>query len=1097
MKKFFLFLICAFAMMSSKAETTFTVGSLNYSFLSNGEVQCDGFSTTALAQNAVSVHIPGRVAYNGTEYKVYSVGPIAFKYCSSLKNVYVDWGIVEIGQQAFYGCSALTNVQLPSTVTSILENAFADCTSMAVFAIAAATPPTTASTSFARMKKCAVHVSTEQALYKFNNSSVWTGIDSDATVARTPSLAYDLLSSGRYYVIHSDRNVSSNSAKATLIGVDSSVTFIAITSVTDDISVTFGDCSQGYTANVTKIADKACLNNTRITSVGRHDLGPITGFEEVGTSAFEGCTSLTFACIPCGSINSNAFMDCTALSEVQLYSTANMDNGVRWIGSNAFSGCTNLHELLVTSTHLALFVGEFGTTASDFKCYVPLKTYYYNCSNKSDEYLQKIYPFVKPENEWTAISCFRPLQLPSNAEFYIVESVTKSGNNFVANKKRVTGNVAANTGMLMKATPGAIYRLNYASYGTGYPNNKLHGVQGNYYEPETYTSDLYVFSNHYRYFWHWTSGSLWSGEAYLSYTDSANPSTIYFDGTYVPYNLKIAGNQVTSENCNDLTVLGDVSGEQVSFNPSTRVLTLKNATIGGTNSYSINTADEGITINVIGTNTINGIYLVGNSYDHSSITGGGTLNMLRPLLSSQDLTIKGNTKVSITVPSNSTAYDYAIDHTSQNNRNYALLTLEGSDTELRLNSTKHLLRSTLNLNDGLYIAKPTGASFKTFDWSTTGGVLIDAYGSELYNTEALIACAEARGFKYRGLWYEDTGNNYVTLIEPQQGENYAGDVVIPDAFSRNGIRVVNKIDSNAFTGTLVTSVEVPAGVTDIGDKAFYGAKNLTTLVLNSDKLPNKYTYVGDNFVGNNASGFACYVTNSTLLRWMQDYTNISFAPWIKTYADNGYATFSCARNVTLPEGLSAYRVSGFDQAERMAKTTKITSNRIPNKTGVILKGEPDTRYLLPVTTSASNVGDNLLKPFLTAEHIPYEPFATNPDDTKAYFLPHLSVEPKEWREFKNDVNLFMAMNAGIAYLAVDKTLLDGDYTSPVQLDIWSAGVRGDLNGDGQVDVTDVSLAIDMVLGKSEPNLLLADLDNNGQVDVTDVSIIIDIVLGKA
>lgn len=59
----------------------------------------------------------------------------------------------------------------------------------------------------------------------------------------------------------------------------------------------------------------------------------------------------------------------------------------------------------------------------------------------------------------------------------------------------------------------------------------------------------------------------------------------------------------------------------------------------------------------------------------------------------------------------------------------------------------------------------------------------------------------------------------------------------------------------------------------------------------------------------------------------------------------------------------------------------------------------------------------------------------------------------------------------------------------------SGGVKGDVSGDGIVDVTDVSLAIDMVLGKAEYNKV-ADLDQSGQIDVTDVSMLIDIVLGK-
>ena len=57
------------------------------------------------------------------------------------------------------------------------------------------------------------------------------------------------------------------------------------------------------------------------------------------------------------------------------------------------------------------------------------------------------------------------------------------------------------------------------------------------------------------------------------------------------------------------------------------------------------------------------------------------------------------------------------------------------------------------------------------------------------------------------------------------------------------------------------------------------------------------------------------------------------------------------------------------------------------------------------------------------------------------------------------------------------------------------GVRGDLNGNGTVDVADVNIMIDMVLGKQAPTPA-ADLNNNGTVDVSDVNALIDIVLGK-
>ena len=57
---------------------------------------------------------------------------------------------------------------------------------------------------------------------------------------------------------------------------------------------------------------------------------------------------------------------------------------------------------------------------------------------------------------------------------------------------------------------------------------------------------------------------------------------------------------------------------------------------------------------------------------------------------------------------------------------------------------------------------------------------------------------------------------------------------------------------------------------------------------------------------------------------------------------------------------------------------------------------------------------------------------------------------------------------------------------------------GDLNGDGNVDVTDVSLLIYLVLGKDVTlaDGAVPDINGDGNNDVSDVSLIIDIILDK-
>ena len=88
--------------------------------------------------------------------------------------------------------------------------------------------------------------------------------------------------------------------------------------------------------------------------------------------------------------------------------------------------------------------------------------------------------------------------------------------------------------------------------------------------------------------------------------------------------------------------------------------------------------------------------------------------------------------------------------------------------------------------------------------------------------------------------------------------------------------------------------------------------------------------------------------------------------------------------------------------------------------------------------------------------------------------------------------------------SVNGTAIEGDtFTMPyedvtVTVNFEKPQVLGDLNGDGMVDVTDVSQLINVVLGKTVELAegAVCDLNSDGNVDVTDVSLLIDIVLGK-
>ena len=79
---------------------------------------------------------------------------------------------------------------------------------------------------------------------------------------------------------------------------------------------------------------------------------------------------------------------------------------------------------------------------------------------------------------------------------------------------------------------------------------------------------------------------------------------------------------------------------------------------------------------------------------------------------------------------------------------------------------------------------------------------------------------------------------------------------------------------------------------------------------------------------------------------------------------------------------------------------------------------------------------------------------------------------------------------------VDGTI--GDYANCYKLiDVLTEPptVPGDVNGDGAVDVSDVNMVVNIMLGRDEP-VPAADVDGNGSVDVSDVNAIINIMLGK-
>ena len=98
--------------------------------------------------------------------------------------------------------------------------------------------------------------------------------------------------------------------------------------------------------------------------------------------------------------------------------------------------------------------------------------------------------------------------------------------------------------------------------------------------------------------------------------------------TATDYGLKVAGVDVTSDNCADLSVIDGVKGT-VSYDPATKTLTLQDATIDKADEFTIeNISVDGLKVNIVGTNNLSTTkYSSINVEKTTTFQGSGTLKV--------------------------------------------------------------------------------------------------------------------------------------------------------------------------------------------------------------------------------------------------------------------------------------------------------------------------------------------------------------------------------------------------------------------------------------------------------------------------------------
>ena len=196
---------------------------------------------------------------------------------------------------------------------------------------------------------------------------------------------------------------------------------------------------------------------------------------------------------------------------------------------------------------------------------------------------------------------------------------------------------------------------------------------------------------------------------------------------------------------------------------------------------------------------------------------------------------------------------------------------------------------------------------------------------------------------------------------------------------------VKNIGAGAFAYSSITSIEIPASVTQISAEAFCQCYDLSSVVLNEGlvnietrafvycqalheiTIPTSVTSIGEN-----AFNYTGYLTSSNkeFTLYIPYTLNINASsnvfgspkyatviPYVKPAKE--YTSFACPQDVDFSgaTGLKAYVASGFDASAKKVSLKEVTSAKAGE--GIIIQATAGTKYDLALATASDN-GTNLL-----------------------------------------------------------------------------------------------------------------------------------------
>ena len=1112
MKRFLLSTVIALMALCASAAIgdSFSVGKLNYLVTSNGttedypQVTVTGLSAEGKAISSLNLQIQSTVLYNGTRYRVTEIGSYAFYAQKNLVTLWVRWGITRIKNNAFQSCTNLTQARLASSVDYIESLAFNNCSSLKyVFCANDYIKDSNYASNCMPNNSGMVLLVSNTAQNTVERAKGVAAFKNFATIYRNHEAFDFAFTDGGYYVASNLPDEKPNKNRHgvfKLVGLNSSNTEYAPTASSYTVD--------GYTYDLAEITYNACESYSNLKTV---DLSRLSYLRAIKGYAFKGCSALTTIKLNSStslSIYSEAFANCTSLT------TLNLTSNVYDIGASAVNGCSNLKTITVSTLNKYLCDVNGIVYSKDktklVRCPPGHNTTIFNHSSfpstlkeigfEAFATCKKIRMVHIPYGVKSIRMCFQEctglttLQIPSSVTdfgygtFGFIPNLTYLYCNLSTPPSGMPYGPYSSAPRLTLYVPDeAIEAYKNARYWSTWKY-----IKGGAFDVTTNdameTLRYTIHSNKAETI----NGNSYAGRAMLVY---APDPTVYSQTYAVPDHVTLANGKkyaVTAINSNvcsggmrasaTLTLGANVDSIfSNAFKGKTMLTGLKlnsKLTYIGVNAfYDCRIAND--LVLPYGFKKLSSGAFYNNSFKRFLIPGslismGHTClarnNYLEELVindrywaksTSWDLT-KIPTSCKLYVPVGSVeAY--------KNNEKWGKLKVMAGSYDFTYNNA--------DPNKTIYHMTVTSGTPLTVDGVTYAGKAKYVYHPANMTLESPTAfdCTNSEIDMTNG------GSKKYLMTE-------FGDSALVWCEQLTNVRVermdhLERIGNSAFRGTKITQFTVPASCSHIGNMAFSACSKLSELML----MRNQNRTYGRLFYQLNATNFNCYINWKDHYNLYLDVSKWPTSPYRPDCKDqlNGWVQINDGSTVSTfvvyhpvdweASGLNAYIVDGYDKNKKIASTMKM--GRTSTANGVLIEGyKQNVIYKLkrPIT-EPTNPG-NYLQGTVTSENLDQYKVAYVFDKKDKYFWKPSSGYRSE---------------AGSAFLWLTST--QAGNTTKVYIDRWYKA-SGDINGDGEVNVSDVTALINKILGSSTYSDASCDINGDGEINVSDVTALINLIL---